>query len=522
MDEFAHRYISVAMPSMRVGTLTPTIMEEIKRVRKTGFTLAPEAGSERLRQVINKGITEEDLITTCTTAFELGWRIIKCYFMIGLPTETDEDIEAINTLVRKIMKTRNSGQGQSRRQANVSVGTFVPKPHTPFQWEKQLSTEESFKTMKYLQDQLPRKGCNLKYHNPKVSYLEGVFSRGDRRLAKLLERAWQNGARLDGWSEHFNLDIWQTSALECQLELDNYLRARDKDEILPWSHLQSGVETEFLKEEFHRAKKKIYTPDCRYHDCQKCGLCDFKTIMPIVHNRTKKEANRLQAPPASPRSSDINFKYIVEYSRTGNISYLGHLEILQIVFRVLRRADIPTHYSRGFNPSPKVSFGPALPVGTESLAEYFIMTLHSPIDDIATATNNLNETLPPGLTITGIAPHSGKVPQKIKLGYGITFGKELNTEQVQKTEDFLNSSAFPLQKTRKGKTREIDIRPLIQKFQVTSLSTLKLEMISESTQPGIKPIEALTGILGLTPEEAIQVRIIKEWWIPLDDYKLDV
>jgi radical SAM family uncharacterized protein len=242
MNRFARDNISVAMPSMRVGTLTPAVMDQIRRVRKTGFTLAPEAGSDRMRRVINKGITEQDLIETSKTAFELGWRLIKLYFMIGLPTETQEDIEAIALLVKKVMSAGNGMTNRGRREVNLSVGTFVPKPHTPFQWERQLSVEESLNHIHHLRGRLPGKGCNLRYHDPKVSYLEGVFSRGDRRLAGLLEAAWLDGARFDGWNEHFDLSRWERSAEKCGLDLDFYLRSRDLDETLPWQHLQTGVD----------------------------------------------------------------------------------------------------------------------------------------------------------------------------------------------------------------------------------------------------------------------------------------
>lgn len=331
-------------------------MEQIKRVRKTGFTLAPEAGSERLRRVINKGITEEDLLTTCSEAFHLGWRIIKCYFMIGLPTENQADIDGIVDLVKKMLATRGHGAGKGKKQINVSVGTFVPKPHTPFQWERQLTVDESVSTIRSLSDNIPKKGANLRYHNPRVSYLEGVFSRGDRRLAGLIENAWLHGARLDGWTEHFNIDVWQLAAKNCGLSLDTYLRARDPGEILPWQHLQTGVDTQFLKDELEKGKAEGYTPDCRYHACQQCGLCDFDTLFPIVHNR-KRDLPPPKRKAVTPvdSSTDGHFKYMVHYSRIGNICYLGHLEILQVIFRALQRANIPINYSQGFNPSPKVS-----------------------------------------------------------------------------------------------------------------------------------------------------------------------
>lgn len=517
MDEFADKYVSVAMPSMRVGTLTPGIMEQVKRVRKSGFTLAPEAGTERLRNVINKGITEDALINTCTEAFNLGWRVIKCYFMIGLPTEGQADMDGIVDLVVKMLATRGHGPGRGKKQINVSVGTFVPKPHTPFQWEKQLTIEESSSNIRSISDNLPKKGANLRYHNPRVSYIEGVFSRGDRKLAGLLENAWKNGARLDGWTEHFNIDVWQLAANNCGLSLDNYLRARSLDEILPWEHLESRIDTQFLKDELIKGKAEGYTPDCRFNECQKCGLCDFETIMPIVHNSKGDLAPpvRKQVTPTD-HVGDGHFKYLVQYSRLGNICYLGHLEILQVIFRALQRANIPTNYSQGFNPSPKVSFGPALPVGTESYGEYFIMDLKSPLQSVSQAQDTLSRTLPPGLEVTSIELHSGKVPQKMKVSYSIHLPKEAGNNWKEAAETFCAAESFFVQKTRKGKTKEIDIRPMIEKFAFTGPQDIDLDVIAESAQAGIKPIEAVKNILQLTDEEVNLTKIVKKGWIQLD------
>ena len=517
MDEFADKYVSVAMPSMRVGTLTPGIMEQIKRVRKSGFTLAPEAGTERLRRVINKGITEEALINTCTEAFDLGWRVIKCYFMIGLPTESQDDIDGIVDLVIKMLATRGHGPGKGKKQINASVGTFVPKPHTPFQWEKQLTIEESTSKIRSISDNLPKKGANLRYHNPRVSYIEGVFSRGDRKLAGLLENAWKNGARLDGWTEHFNIDVWQLAANNCGLSLDNYLRARSLDEILPWEHLQSRVDTQFLKDELAKGKAEGYTPDCRFNECQKCGLCDFDTLMPIVHNRKGDLASPVRKQVTqTDHSGDGHFKYLVQYSRIGNICYLGHLEILQVIFRALQRANIPTNYSQGFNPSPKVSFGPALPVGTESYGEYFIMDLKSPLQSVSETKNILSKTLPPGLEVTSVELHSGKVPQKMKVSYSIHLPKEAGKDWKEAAENFYVAENFLVKKTRKGKTKEIDIRPMIEKFAFTRPHNIELDVIAESAQAGIKPIEAVKNILQLTDEEVNLTKIVKKGWIQLD------
>ena len=528
MDTFANDYVSVSMPSMRVGTLTQSVMDQIKRVRKTGFTLAPEAGSERLRRVINKGITEEDLLTTCRDAFALGWKVMKFYFMIGLPTETEEDIDAIVELAKKAKQEGDKG-GRGRRQINVGIGTFVPKPHTPFQWERQINIDESRERIRRIKGAMPRSGINLKYHDPEQSFLEGVFSRGDRRLAKLLETAWKGGARLDGWSEHFDLGTWRAAGEECGLTLDTFLRQRDPGEILPWQHLHSGIETTFLQDELAKAHEEAYTPDCRYHGCQQCGLCDFKEIKPIVYGRKaddsgEKTADLPAAPPAtqtvhesSSAGEEGHFKYNVIYSRTGDICFLGHLELLQLVFRALRRAGITTHFSQGFNPSPKISFGLALPVGTESLAEYFIMDLPEPLTSTADTVHLLNSQLPPGLTIQSVALHSGKIPQNLQSSYTVTCPRPLSVEETSRIDEFLGREEFPLSRIRKGKKSVFDIRPLVATIVLETATSLRLELLYTSSLPGVKPIEILTHVLKMDPESAATSKVLKTAWHSLEE-----
>jgi len=520
MNSFSGSFTSVSMPSMRVGTLTPTIMDQIKRVRKTGFTLAPEAGSERIRRVINKGISEEDLIATCKEAFTLGWKVIKLYFMIGLPTETEKDIDEIVQLVKKAKKERDRGSARGRKQINVSVGTFIPKPHTPFQWERQLSMEESESCFKKLRSDIPRKGISLKCHNPETSYLEGVFSRGDRRLAKLLSTAWTDGARFDGWTEYFNLNLWKQAAKKCDIHLDDYLRARKIDEILPWHHLQTGIDSRFLKNELEKAKSEIYTPDCRYHACQKCGLCDFETIFPIVHSHSEKSDDpaiiTTEVTNLIPGKNKNHNRYIVHYSRIGKICFLGHLEILQVLFRSLRRAEIKTHYSQGFNPSPKISFGPALAAGTESLAEFFIMDLLEPLSHTEETAQRLNTKLPPGLKITSIRKHPGKIPQRIFISYTLTLDRPLTNQEIKQVNLFSQNESFIIKRSRKGKIKPLDIRPLINRIKCTGSNLIELETINISSTPGIKPIEALLHIIQIDKNTALRTMILKTGWSTMD------
>ena len=272
MEEHADEQVAVSLPSLRVGSLTPELMEEIKRVRKTGFTLAPEAGSERLRRVINKGISEADLLTATGNAYRLGWRLIKLYFMMGLPTETDADLEALISLAWQVKK---SGKGTGGNDVNVAVSTFVPKPHTPFQWQAQIGVEETLRKQQLLRDGLRKSKLRFKYHEARLSFLEGVFARGDRRLGAVLARAVELGCRFDGWREHFDFARWQQAFNDCGIDPAWYLRARERDEILPWDHIDCGVSKDFFWQEMEKALAEAATVDCRNGACHSCGVCDF-------------------------------------------------------------------------------------------------------------------------------------------------------------------------------------------------------------------------------------------------------
>jgi radical SAM family uncharacterized protein/radical SAM-linked protein len=507
MDRFADEFVSVSMPSMRVGTLTPEIMEQIKRVRKTGFTIAPEAGTDRLRQVINKGITEEDLLATCRDAFALGWKLIKLYFMVGLPTETEADVEGIIHLAKKARAQVGQGKGRPV-QINLGVATFVPKPHTPFQWEPQISLEESKSRINRLKQMLPRHGFKIKWHDPEQSFLEGVFSRGDRRLSRLIETAWANGARLDGWTEHFDLARWRRAAAECGLDLEDYLRRREKEEILPWEHLHSGVDRSFLEVEYAKALEQQYTPDCRSHGCQGCGLCDFTTVCPVVHDRPVSNPPR-SAPQtrAEKKPQQQGYAYRVRYSRVGDSRFYGHLELLQLVFRTLQRAGLPLLFSGGFNPSPRVSFSQALPVGVESLAESFDMVLARPLSSVEEAVVLLNDQLPETIRATGITLAPRTVAMSSITSYAITslFYPDNLPERIR---DFLGRESFVIDRFRKNRHKEIDLRALVTRLAFDG-GQVRLDLLGHQGLPGTNPREILEKVLGFAEREALLVRIMK-------------
>ncbi len=515
MDRFAGEYVSVSMPSMRVGTLTPEIMDQIRRVRKTGFTVAPEAGTDRLREVINKGITEEDLLATCRDAVAMGWNLIKFYFMIGLPTETDEDVAAIAGLAQKARAMAGQGRG-GRIRINVSVATFVPKPHTPFQWHRQLSLEESKERIRRLKKLLPRRGFRLKWHDPHQSVMEGVFSRGDRRLSALIETAWRAGVRLDGWSEHFRLENWQQAAARCGIDLDSYLRGREPGEILPWSHLESGVDRDFLELEYRRALERSYTPDCRVHGCQKCGLCDFTTIRPHLCRKGEQTPADPAPAPRPASAPEQGFPCRIHYSRLGDSRFLGHLEMLQLVFRVLHRAGLPVLFSRGFNPSPRVSFSQALPVGVESLVEFFDVELARPLKDTAAAMAELNRQLPATIRITGIGPVPPKSDSALCASYRITLTEPPPHDAGERAAAFLASASHHITRVRKGRTRQLDLRPLVERLELQG-RTILLDLRHQPGQAGTNPRQIMEEVLGLDTETVLLARVLKVALTGCDD-----
>ena len=273
--------ISLSVPSLRADNFSRELMEKLQTVRKSGLTFAPEAGTQRLRDVINKNLTEEEILGTCANAFSGGWNNVKLYFMLGLPTETDEDVLGIAQLVGKIVDLWYQHSPNRKRGLRVHVATayFVPKPHTPFQWEKQITPEEYLRRCKLLKSSFRSKSVEYNYHTSDLSRLEAVFARGDRRLGPVLEEAVKNGARLDGWDEYFNYGIWFDAMEKFGIDTEYYTtRCFGEDEVLPWDTIDVGVNKKFLRLERRRAYEEKITPDCR-HGCAGCGAnCLLKEV----------------------------------------------------------------------------------------------------------------------------------------------------------------------------------------------------------------------------------------------------
>ncbi len=426
LDRCAAEQIAVSLPSLRVGSIDDSIMQGVAGIKRSGATLAPEAGSQRLRDVINKGITEAELVTHVQKLFEHGWQQVKLYFMIGLPTETDEDLLAIIDLARKARDA--AGPGIKRLQVTVAVSPFVPKAHTPFQWEEQISREEIRRRVGVLLSAVRQeKRIKLRWHEPEMSFLEGVFSRGDRRLAGVVESAYRKGAVFTDWIDNFSLEPWLEALRENGLDPLEFTGALEHGAPLPWEHLESGVSKEFLSRELERSKQGKVTQDCRYNACRQCGVCDTRAAPSLLGARSDGEsyANRLNLPQrdqeahsarldgygrvivkpeyAQPgegpaRTEGANGKasgqgkkalppkinpaltrkaahFRLWYRKEEGATFLSQLELQSIFERAMRRAGLPLAFSQGFHPLPQISFARALPVGVASRCEWMCVHL---------------------------------------------------------------------------------------------------------------------------------------------------
>lgn len=272
--EFKEDKVSVSLPSLRIDSFSVDIAKEVQAVRKSGLTFAPEAGSQKMRDIINKGVTEEDLMNAVGAAFASGWSSVKLYFMIGLPGETDEDVLAIADLAKKVQYKYYEVTGKRGAKVTVSTSSFVPKPYTAFQWFGQNDLETLRRKQFLLKDALKVKNITFQYHDAKTGIIEAVFARGDRRVGKALLAAWQKGARFDGWSDCFSFERWQEAMTEAGLDIDFYAaRERGMDEVFPWEHIQPAVDRRFLRREWEKAQAQQLTHDCRRGSCTGCGVC---------------------------------------------------------------------------------------------------------------------------------------------------------------------------------------------------------------------------------------------------------
>ncbi|MBI4642483.1 MAG: TIGR03960 family B12-binding radical SAM protein [Deltaproteobacteria bacterium] len=501
MDRLAPRKVALSLPSLRADTLTPEMMGQIKRVRRTGLTLAPEAGSDRLRRMINKNLTEETIIASAARAFNAGWQLLKLYFMIGLPGETPEDLEAIGTLTRQILKSAPKGR---RGRINLSLSTFIPKAHTPFQWEGMANLEESRGRLHAVKDRLRHPQVQAKWNSAAQSWLEGVFSRGDRRLAPVLLAAHRRGCRLDAWSEHLRLEPWREAFQDAGVNPDFYLREREADEVLPWDHLDSGVSREFLAQERDRAYQGIETPDCRRAECQDCGVCDSENAALDLHDAPGETPSQPR-PPAAPGSQPVWYR--LSFSKMDEARWLSHLELVSAFYRSLRRSQLPLSFSDGFHPLPRVSFHGALPVGVESLAETLDVELAASMDT-GKLVETLNRALPPGLRVLQAQRLARRLPppRPETAIYQVESPEPLFDPQA--AADFLNREEVPVTRKRPKEERTVNLRTLVARLELADPHNLQLTMRFQE-RDNLKVTDTLAAIFHLNEDQTRDLQILK-------------
>jgi radical SAM superfamily enzyme YgiQ (UPF0313 family) len=420
--ELERRRVSLALPSLRPETITDGIVRATSSLRKSGFTLAPEAGTERLRRVINKGMSDEAILEGCRKIVAAGWQTLKLYFMIGLPTESEEDLDGIAGLVENVLRLP-----RGRFKLAVSISPFVPKPHTPFQWERQCSIEEIEEKEAYLASRIKRRRVQLSMRDPKVSLLEGVMSRGDRRLWPVLRAAHRLGCRFDSWRNRFRFDLWERAFAENGLDYTDLTGRLPLDAELPWSPFEPRVAVRHLVRERERALEAALTPDCREGGCAGCGACDAVSgaqtgiAAQTGSSRGKAEGPRRRA-GGGAESGGTHVRYRFLFQKRGRERFLSHLETLGVIQRALRRSELPVQYTGGFNPHPRLSMGPSLPVGFEGIREFFDVELSSPAD---VSPSDFEGLLPGGIGVIDVrgpfARTSAKLPPEARYRYLIRF-----------------------------------------------------------------------------------------------------
>lgn len=502
-EEFSPDKVALSLPSLRTDSVDSLLAEQIRRVHKTGFTLAPEAGTDHLRRVINKGNSEEDLERAVKEAFRHGWQSVKLYFMIGLPFETDEDLNGMVGLIRKA--ARWAGRGK----ATASVSTFVPKSHTPFQWAAQISVDETKRRQQYVKRYFAQGRVRVKVHDPRLSFLEGILARGDERLGKVIQTAYEKGARFDGWDDELDFAAWMEAFELCGLDPEEYLAARDPEGSLPWDCIDAGVHHEFLAAEWEKAKRGETTNDCRTSGCTGCGVCDFEDRYPRL--ATAGLSGLPVANDEAATGPEVR-RFRLQYAKVNPMVFIGHHDLIRLFHRAFRRAELRLDYSKGFHPHPRLRFSPPLGVGIESTAEYVdfdvVLCDLSPSEIL----HRLMEVLPVGikpLNLKEISLNEGGISAKIQeVSYEVRIAdNRLPLDLEGCVQRFQSSPRCLISKVHKGKTKTRDLKLLIKDL-VAGQGVLYMTL-KAGPSGSVHPLEAARAVLGLGDHSAHILRVCK-------------
>ncbi|HEX2694541.1 MAG TPA: TIGR03936 family radical SAM-associated protein, partial [Acidobacteriota bacterium] len=430
MGGLEKRKISLSLSSLRPRGLSAEIVENIVKVRKTGFTLVPEAGTERLRRVINKKLDDREIHEALAYAFAKGWKLIKLYFMIGLPTETDEDLAGIVGLVRDIIGAGQRILGAPPR-IHLSVSSFIPKPHTAFQWAAMDDGDTLAAKQEYLRAELRRsRSVEFKRHPVEVSLLEAAFSRGDRRLNGVLRTAWAAGARFDSWGDRFEPGLWAEAFSREGVDPGVYRGALDTGARLPWDHMETGIRKAHLVREYQMALEGTPTPTCLETTCGPCAACDLPHLRLPPRSSSAGPSATLREPPVWGTPSAGLERYRAVYSKRGNARFLSHIDLIHVLERAFRRARVEVAKSQGFHPKMLMSYGPALALGMEGLAEP--LEFRAPfLYEAAAFVRRMNRALPPGIRITGVERLGPEAPPLSRVLKGAIYALDLKDPEIE-------------------------------------------------------------------------------------------
>ncbi len=448
--ELQSKRIALAFPSMRPGTFTQELATAAKTSRKTGLTFAPEAGTERLRAFIRKNITDQALYDTIELAFRNEWNLVKLYFMVGLPTETDEDIDGIVSMINKVCRIAAGHKG--KRALNITLLPFSPKPHTPLQWDAQPHPDEIARKIDRIKRSVKNSFVNFKEHDNRLAFLEGIIGRSDRSMADVIETAFKAGARFDGWSENFDFDLWMQAFKACGVDPHGLLKERSFSERLPWEHIELSVSNEHLKKQRGLSSEILKDPSAPK---LKPEPGNSPANDDSAFGRSTKKV--IKASSVAPTKNFVRIKW----GRKGLTRFLSHLDNLRTIERAIRRASVPVAYSQGFHPHMKLSFGPSLTLGHSSEAEYFDMTLENPFR--ADIVARLNEALPGGFYVASArALFNDKVSLNSRINRAIYEVELARGKDVQKAlDELLNREAVQIEREKKDGIVVIDIRPAV-------------------------------------------------------------
>ncbi|QNI53039.1 radical SAM superfamily protein [Synechococcus sp. BIOS-E4-1] len=520
-NRLADRNVTLQLPSQRVDRFDQNIAHILGGARKAGLTFAPEAGTQRLRDIVNKGLTDDDLLQGIRTAMQNGYRKVKLYFMIGLPGETDADVLGIAETCRMLQECcRDLG----RLSLNTTISNFTPKPHTPFQWHS-VSTAEFLRRQQLLRDAGRRlRGVRFNFTDVRLSAMEDFVGRGDRRLAPVIEAAWRAGAGMDAWFEALDRthNAWTTAIAEAglegryrQMELGGWsaVSALDRDDLeafcrqpLPWDHIDSGIDKGWLAQDLQHALASSVVPDCSFEACSSCGVCGPDLGHNVVVAPPVVPVARPQQAPPSDRACRIRFRF----SKTGAMALLSHLDLVRLLERALRRTELPVSFTGGFHPLPRLQLALALPLGVEGEGEWMDLEFVEMVDALMVK-ERWQQTLPPGLrliTAEEVAVSSPSLAQQLRTSRWrfVLSGSELlsrceSTAWSQAVSALLAQQELIWEDTdKKGRPRRRDVRDLLQSLRLLGQAELssgavgcraELELIASVDSQGrsLKPAQ---------------------------------